>query len=60
MRASRARLAAVVVLDCPGKLQIRPKGFVLPCTDGNSYLAGGLFATSYPGLQPRKRAREKR
>jgi len=48
--APPARPAAVVI-DCQGKQQVRPAGFVLACADGNAYLSG--LRWSVWGTSPR-------
>ncbi len=36
---------SVVVLNCPGKQQVRPSQIVLACADGNAYLSGLHWTT---------------
>ena len=46
--ASQLDSERIVVLDCLGKAQVRPKSFILACADANDYLAK-LRWTSWGG-----------
>lgn len=46
-QARRAR-ARVVVLDCRGHAQVRPRKFIITCADANDYLAGLTWSTWGP------------
>ena len=47
-RARRPRRAATCSVNCAGRAQVRPGGYVLTCADGNDYLAG-LHWVSWSG-----------
>ena len=40
----------IVVLNCLGKAQVRPRSFVLACADGNDYLTGLSWTSWGPHL----------